>query len=267
MPLEEAMSNSKEFRCPFEVQGVEDKTIIEVALADEQAERFVQMRTAFERLHTDATRIAIRLTLPASIVVGCTSNEELRPRLLPYQSEVIAADLDDQLFPLLPHQEAARAVLEVLGLRLPFDESVAKLLRRGWGEHPPLSISDLAVWVLHRAEMTEGNFIAFRDGLGELALVFSESGLSVRGEAAKSSFGIVKTPFYPKAFGRYSERVEIAINRHVDVRRLPVEVQRRIRRQANEVYAAHGVRIENLDETQQPTGLWIPGEEYTVMKL
>jgi hypothetical protein len=81
-------------------------------------------------------------------------------------------------------------------------------------------------------------------------------------------FTIVKTPFYPETFARYSTRVEIIVTRHADVNILPVDYQFRLRRQANLSYRAHGVQIHDrdLDTLQQPTGLWIHDEPYVLKK-
>ena len=261
--MEEHMT-AKVFRCPFELKGEKEGTIITVQLSEMQSERFATLRSAFERLHRDRTRMAIRLVLPVSLQRSCANLVELRERLLPYQAEVIAADFDDQLFPYLPHQANERKLLESFLGRLPFDKTTALRLCDEFGEHPPRSLVDFAGWLLAHFRDEKG-VVTLGDASGAL-MAFDSTGVSIGGESQKSTFSIVKAPFYPKNFGRYSERIEMVINRQVDVANLPQEVARRIRRQANEVYASHGVRIPDLDATQQPSGVWIPGESYEIVQ-
>ncbi|HVU75216.1 MAG TPA: hypothetical protein VHD38_00020 [Candidatus Paceibacterota bacterium] len=258
------------FRCPFEVKGREDGSIIEHELPDVQEKRFALLREVFERFHRGPRFSAVRLVLPDSVWTGCTSNAGLKPVILPYQAEIIAADLDDQCFPFLPHQDEARTALEGLGLTLPFDKKPAQALRKKFGRHEPKTIAQLSALLQQLFEKNDGTVIEVREprwfGKGKLLMHFDRSSLFIDGEVAKSTFEIVKTPFYPKEFGRYSERVEIVLTRHLDVARLSDEVRRRIRRQANEVHAKHGAPIADLD-VQQPAGLWLPDEFYTSLPL
>jgi len=69
------MAEAKAFRCPFEVKGQEDGTIVEVNLSEDKGERLAAMCAAIARLYEDRTRSAIRFVLPASVLAQCSSNE------------------------------------------------------------------------------------------------------------------------------------------------------------------------------------------------
>lgn len=258
------------FRCPFEEKGMQDGSIIERELPETQHERFTLLREVFEQFHRTPRVSAIRLIVPDGVWEGCTSNTDLKPVILPYQAEIIAADLDDQCFPYLSHQDEARRALEEMNIRLPFDKKPADALRRYFGRRAPKTLAELSVLLQKLFEANEGTVFEVREpklfGKGKLLIHFDRSTLSVAGELPKSTFEIVKSPFYPKEFGRYSERVEIVLTRHLDVARLSDEVRFRIRRQANAVHATHGAPIKNMD-VQQPAGLWIPEELYKVLPL
>lgn len=257
----------KVFRCPFETKGIKENTIIEIELSASQAERFAALRGALEKFHRDNRWVAIRLIVPHSVLEGCTSNRELQPRLLPYQAEVIAACLDDALWPHLPHQKKDRKILEGVVGRTSFPERAAKALIREFSSDWPDTMAAFAEWLYLRFQRQHGITAIFEKRWfkkPELVMRFDESAIAVVGETDKVLFSVIKTPFYPREFGRYSERVEIVLNRDIDVARLPISVARRIRREANLVHEEHGVLIDDIEYTQQPTGLWILEEEQRI---
>ncbi len=254
------MPEAKTFRCPFEVQGVKDGAIIEVILGEVQEERFEMLKNALEEFHTHSTKIAIRLVLPKS-VQGCTTFEELRDVLMLYQAEIIAADLDDVLFPYLPHQKQARDLLEDHGLGLSvFDEAPALLLRERFGANVPETIGALAEWILN--ECRKHHVVVLDSAEGAASVQFLISMLLVHGksgELLKSMMSVVLCPLYPKGTGRFSERVEIVLTRQTDAAALPQAVRDRIRDQANASYLSQGLPAGFREV--QPPGLWIPGEK------
>jgi hypothetical protein len=252
------MTGATTFRCPFEMQGVKDGTIIEVVLSEVQEERFEALKIALEEFHTQSSKIAIRLVLPQS-VQSCTTFEELRDALMPFQAEIIAADLDDVLFPYLPHQKQARDLLEGHGLGLSlFDEAPAHLLQERFGAEMPDSIGALAAWILNECRMHMAVSLGETDAGASVQFIISSLMIHGRsGEMLKSMMSIVLAPLYPPGTGRYSERVEIVLTRQTDAAILPKTVRDRIRDQANASYLSHGLPAGFREV--QPPGLWIPG--------
>lgn len=266
------MGQEKVFRCPFEVQGNREGKILDVVLSESREERLEALRTAFERFHLSGALLAIRCIPPSSALEGCTSNADLRPKILPYQAEIIAADLDDQLWPFLPHHDAARKAFTEAGLLLSrYNERAGRVFREYLRGRESKTLVDFAQLIERVLRANPHTVMKFSERTGMFRkkdiISFDESTLKIRGSEYNSKFSIVKTPFYPEAFGRYSPRVEIALTRHMDVDRLLPESRVAIRRWANEVYAAHGIPIKNLDETQQPGGLWLLEKLYTIEKL
>lgn len=273
------MDKEKVFRCPFEVQGVEAGAILDVALTDERSERLPVMRDALTRLRQDQTIHSVRFILPNSVLEGCDSFHVLRERILEYQAEYLAADIESRLYPHLPYHSAWERFKAHFRRSRRYPRYATRALEvalytGGYGL--PESLEDLA-------DMIEEMFLdAIAAGDPDPVFVFG----SIRKEGQKywlfkmergafgiyadqdklldpalndANFSIIKAPLYPVQFGRYSERCEIVATRDVDVARLADTVKMRIRRDANLVHAAHGVRIRDMF-SQQPTGLWIPGE-------
>lgn len=262
------MNDDKSFRCPFEVQGTRGGTIIKVVLGERRQERLVMLRDAFEEFHLKTKKSALRLVLPESLQ-KCSTFEELRRALIPYQAEVIAVDLDDALHPYLPHQAADRRMWEKAGMKLRlFDEEPALRLRKEFGAQEPKTVGELATWIEQMHLKRKGRPLTLRKGrIPWWGPVLMEVGLSAlriygkSGEILKANFNIVMCPLYPEETGRYSECVEIVLTRHSDIVRLDAGVRQNIRRQANESYAAHGIIVGDVDKTQQPPGLWVPRME------
>ncbi len=277
--VEVHMTATKAFRCPFEVQGIEDGSILDVRLSDTRSERLTAMRRALHLLRERFRWNSIRFILPESILGNCDSFQILRERVLQYQAEFLAADMDCGLYPHLPYHP----VWERFKAHFRRDQRHARYASRALevalytgGYGLPASLEDLA-------DMIEAMFLdAIAAGDPEPIFVFGSlrkngqkywlfkmdrSAFGIYQDQDKlmdpavndANFSIIKAPLYPVEFGRYSKDCELVVTRDVDVARLPETVKMRIRRDANEVHAAHGVRIRDMF-SQQPSGLWIPGE-------
>ena len=268
------------FRCPFEMMGRQNGSIIEVELGEYGAERLSTIRNAYERLHAHPASPAICFTMPASLRAACSSNQELRDAILPYQAELLAADLELNLEPFLfkDRAEISREELRVAARREPKKaitaEAFLRLIRDISGEVPG-TVLELSAWLLQalmllRSESPENPTLVVSSGAlleKEIVVLRIEEGAAGYWQyeeyvddptTNKTLFGIVKSPFYPEAFGRYSKNIEIVVNRDADVRALSEETRRQIRYRANVVHAVHGVSIADPYETQQPLGVWVP---------
>jgi hypothetical protein len=274
------MPEEREFRCPFEVQGIERGAILDVALNEDRALRLASMRTALVRLKHDRTIHSVRFVLPESILVGCDSLEALRERILPFQAEFLAADIDCLLYPHLPYHSVWQRFKAHFRPSRRHYRYAARALEVALytGEYGmPTSLNELAdmiealfldqiengdpdpMFIFGSLRKNGGKFWLFKMERGAFAIYHDQDAL-LDPAVNDAHFSIVKAPLYPRAFGRYSERCEIVVTRDVDVAALPFTSKMRIRREANEVHRAHGVRLADMF-SQQPTGLWIP-EQY-----
>ncbi|MDB5238663.1 MAG: hypothetical protein JWM46_933 [Candidatus Kaiserbacteria bacterium] len=278
------MLEPREFRqCPFEKKGIEDGTIIEVALSERREERLPAMVAAFIQLRNRPESPAIRFTLPKSAYASCSSNRELRYLLLPFQADMIAADLDTRLRPFIPYQhtnwarEWGTGIVKSDHARFVQTLALMNFLKKT-GLPMPRSIAEQANWI-------EGLFIASKKHLipdvhlkitGEAAdksevhmMSIRSGGLTLLSDYAgpdhpernRTCFSIVKTPYYPNTFPRYSENVEIVVSREADFVALPKPLRKRIRTQSNEMYLAHGIEITDLENFKPPIGLWVLDEK------
>jgi len=276
----EAMQESQQFRCPFEKKGREEGAILEVALGGEKEERLAAIVGAFIAFHATPTKMGISFKMPKGAFKDCISTKMLREAIVPYQAELIAGELEYRLNPFLSHQWKGRTQEEVLKfatlLPVQFAASVGLMDALRFGGVPqPKGLTELATWFevmlgetmktsLHTPQLK----MFAEDDAGEkhTVLTISPSSVVVHAErrhlndpaSNKNCFGVVKGPFYPKAFGRYSEDVEIVVSREADFGALSSETRRMIRHRSNEVLQAHGVHIPDLDETKQETGVWVP---------
>ena len=276
------MDSTAVFRCPFEMQGTKDGTILDILLSGTRLERLTAMRCALEQLRTERQWSSLRFILPDSIVAGCDSLELLRERILPYQAEFLAADIDCRLYPHLPYHSAWQRFIAHLKpshrhARYATRALEVALYTGGYGTPGSLSELCTAIQRLFADQIALGDpdpicifgsirkagekFWLFRMERGAFAIYQDQNRLHDP-LVNDAHFSIVKAPLYPRGFGRFSEHVEIAVTRDIDVALLPEMMKFRIRREANEVHRAHGVRIQDPTFTQQPTGLWIPEKKY-----
>jgi hypothetical protein len=272
-----------EFRCPFEVQGQREGAILEVELPEDKRGRIEALQQALNTFYVATDMVAIRLSLPESVLKRCTSNEDVKERIMPFQAEVIAAEMDLRLYPFMPYQlvEYGRESAQKLVERAPWRFLAAEMLTRFMtkdGIRPPLNADEASIWIeanfefsLKHGMRTPTIYLWQSDaGDGRLDVVtITPSSLELHADRVKSQdprqnrncFSVVKTPFYPKAFGRYSERLEIVLTREADFLRLSPNVRKQIRTRSNAVLRAGGVRISDLEGDKQETGVWVPKYE------
>lgn len=200
--------------------------------------------------------------------------------ILPFQADILAGEAEWRFYPFLNHQVHtapkedmhegfdSRYFPHTLGGALMYTiyEDVGKM--------PDTAVA-LAEWF--ERKLREGMvqvkkmpiFQIFERETGDpvLAFVFSPGGIACTidrmyslkdGKANRNCFHIVKAPFYPSDFGRWSEDVEIVLSREADINALSAETRKKVRTQANRVHKRHGVSIRSVAQDKQETGVWIP---------
>lgn len=269
-----------EFRCPFEVQGRQEGTILEVPLLEDKIERLEALHTALNKFYVAKEIVAIRLRLPRLVLRSCVNNEDVRKRVMPFQAELIAAEADWRLRPFLPYQilEYGKGSADKLISLAPWRAVAGGMLLQMMtkdGVRAPKNVVEMSIWI-------EANFeFALQHGMkvphlylwqptpegGRIDIVtITPSSLVLHADRVhmedphlnRNCFSIVKTPFYPKGFGRYSEDIEIVLSREADFAKLSPKVRKQIRTRSNEVLQAHGVKVTDLEGDKQETGVWIP---------
>lgn len=272
-----------QFRCPFESKGRESRAILEVSLGEDKMARLGAARKAFVDLHADQKKMAIRFTLPPSVLAACSSIHELHAALVPYQAELVAAELDYRLDPLLPYQvvrsDKAKVMLAVTTNQSKALAAAAFMQVIGEMKFPmPKTMGELSVLleVIFQQYMKKGqknptiHFLADAPNGTQIPVLsiipagiilhFDRKHLADRA-SNKNCFAIVKCPFYPRGFGRWSEQVEIVYSREADFAGIDGAKRKEIRADANWILQQHGVAIESLEDDKQNIGLWIPGED------
>jgi hypothetical protein len=268
------------FRCPFEVRGEKEGTIIEVELGEDKGKRVADMSEGFERFHNTPKSPGIKFILPEYAWRDCKSNLELKPIILPYQTEMLAAEMDYRLRPFLPYQMTKVDQEEAMGI---FQKTPYKLLAASelinimnkFGVNPD-GPTDTAAWLekIMKEHMEKGvknpMFKIFGTYDQQISAVevmeISVGGIVLpsdreEGQNNQNCFSLVKTPFYPKEFGRYSTNVELVMSREIDFKSLPMDKRRKIRHDSNSVLQKHGIEIIDLENDRQGGGLWIPEEK------
>lgn len=142
----------------------------------------------------------------------------------------------------------------------------------------PKNVEELADWIDHmfREEMAQDLYppqIVVYDGrrlhAAMFLIVISPGRISMEADqsdpfdrgTSMNYFSFVRTPLYPKTFGRYSPHVEFVFTRQSDILKIPDGQKKSIRTHANTVYREGGVVIRDLEANQMPPGLWIPRYE------
>ena len=264
------MPEITEFRCPFEVKGLQEGTIIQAQLSENKRSRIEAIRAAYELFHARPESPAIRLTLPKIIGVMCRSLQQLYQAALPFQAEVAAVNADIILSPLLAYQamNMSREAFETAAQVDPLKTMASLALNELIAGAGLRNAQDLSEWLLrivarHRQlQPDKPDIVATVAGIEVLTI--NESGIRIHMPEDRwkdrrlnpNTFVIVRSPLYPRAFGRYNDDVEIVITREADVASLSEETRRTIGRRANEVYASYGVRVE--DGHSPPLGVWVP---------
>ena len=271
------MPDGTKFRCPFEEQGMEAGIIPEILLGEDRHDRIHSMRDAIARLRRDTSIHSVRFVLPDSVLVGCATLEELRDRILPYQADFLAADIDNRLYPHLSYHPAWQRFKAQFNRSRRYKRYAARALEvalETGGYGVPKHVEDLAdkietlmldmadagdpdpICIFGHLKKDGKKYWLFKMERGAFG-TYTERCSVLDPEVNDANFSIIKAPLYPEAFGRYSARCELVVTRDIDVLRLSDTVKMRIRSDANHVHMAHGVRI-NDPSLQQPTGLWIP---------
>jgi len=273
------MEERKLMRCPFESQGIEDGTIPEIALADAMYERLQQIQGALMRLRVDtAGTTALRFVLPDVLMHECGNTRVLKHRILPYQMEIAAANIDIRLRPLLWYHRSSYGermvqVAEQQDNALHLEATWFKRAFKELGYPPPPSLAHLAVLLetILESQMTRQlmanpqlSFIGEYRGHHVNLITIDPSGVQFHLDRQSSRdprtnhnfFSVVKCSLYPASFWRYSDRLEIVMTREADFVGLSNDVRKRIRAQSNEVYREGGVTIEDDATFKPPSGLW-----------
>lgn len=269
-----------QFRCPFEVKGRESGLILEVLLGEDHQKRIATAQKAFGDFAGSPKLVGIRFVLPKSVLKECPTFETLHVGLVPYQAELVAAEMDYRLDPLLPYQvqrsDKAKIMFAVTTNR---DKAAAAAsflqMLSEMGIPPPKNVSELSVLLetLFMTLMERGTknptimlFMAGPAGEQIFTLSITPAGVishlerrDVANAAVnKNCIALVKCPFYPRAFARWSEDVEIYYSREADFTGVSPDARKRIRAHSNWVLQQHGVPIAELEGDKQPIGLWVP---------
>jgi len=278
------MAHVQTFRCPYEEKGHQDDTIVTVMLSTERSERLTQITTAFKRFYERTDLIGIRFCLPPSLWQDVRSLPALADYLLPIQCEIVAGECEVRLAPFLPYQfgkvtkEESDAALDKRRHALWIAYALAEAFE-STEERFPADADDLATWIQRRVEDNRkaGLYSPHIGIVGPIestlatAPKFHLLTLTIHGvtfpherlspeNATKNqnTFSVVKAPFYPKKFGRYSEMVEVVVTREAHFAALPPDVRKKIRIRSNETLRRSGVRVKDLAEDKQELGVWIP---------
>lgn len=264
------------FRCPFEIKGEAAGTILTIELKREHGARMIQYKEAFKAFYANLDILALRFVPPEADFADCMSLEELRTKVRPYQCELLGAEIDVRLYPFLPYQPyKSVSIAEGLNrIYMLVASSVFEAMyeMKGIG---PRSASDIALWIEQRFEEGARSGmpqvqIVLRDPKAELMLPMMRiaPGLlmidfermidSDDPSINKNLFGIVRSPLYPKSIGRYSKRTELVFTREADFARLTPQARRKIRTESNAMLQSEGIRVVNLHEDKQNSGVWVP---------
>jgi hypothetical protein len=270
------MSGS-EFRCPFETMGERDKTILKIGLSSHRHARMREIRRALALFEKKPKSPGIKFRLPAEVSKGCESLSDLKYRVIPYQADIVAGQLEHDLGQAALFREIADGKFGGADSGKLTDLHIAFKIRAAMksdGFPNPVKSADVAQWIAWRLykglEVAEMPSIDVRDtnykgAFGSLA-TFGVSGviypLDRTGDFKKKNrgtFSFIKAPFYPKSFGRFSKDVEIVITREADFTALSPETRRNIRRKSNTVLVEHGIDVCDIEEDKQEHGgVWIP---------
>ncbi len=271
-----------QFRCPFQIKGEKEGTIVEVHLNDDQDMRLKLILAAFEYFHTHRESISIRFHLPQSLLEKCSSNTELEDLLFQYQIEIVSTELSYRLNPFFVYQMKQYAKEEIIAFyknakyKLVIAQKIEELGIDCFN-HSINNFKDLMTLVQVMILMPKmeaairnpkiGILYETTDGNASEIAEISLSSITLQPEwntdyvdpkNNQNCFGIVTTPFYPKEFARYSADITIVMSRMVDFFTVSSEQRKKIRHKVNSVYQAYGVPIIDLENDKQPDGLWIP---------
>jgi len=218
------------------------------------------------------------ITAPSELLKKVNTPEELKREMIPYQAELLAAQLDVRLYPFLPYQypSASKEVVEQILKEDPRRIDIAMEFikaNKGRGFEFPRNIIELSNQLL----LLMQELYETEDELGKtldikvrrrkyLTLMLGNVYLFPKVKF-KTNYSnpfknrncdvFVTAPFYPKEFGRYSEDIITVINRKADVGRLS-KIQINVIRFLNRLVSRqHGVIFK--DPKKWPgNGVWVP---------
>lgn len=283
------MKNTEGFRCPFDVRAEREGKILHVTLGEDRTERMSFIKHALERLHTDLQLAGVKFRLPDSLQGGATSNKDLYPKLIPFQCEMVALDMEFLLNPCLPYQLDKGVALKLKGPSYPNSQlfaasAFAEAYASENGGNPPHSAMEIADWLTRCMQEAHARGVkrpttyingptSMRVGksmlrltdvqlleihLSHVVLYWERLGDTGDPLMNRNLFSIVTTPFYLKRMGRYSDDIEIVYTREADFNALSQPQRTAIRRAANIALQEEGIRIKDVNTDNQNSGLWIP---------
>jgi hypothetical protein len=267
------------FRCPFELEGEEAGTILEIPLKAGRSERLDQINSGLRNFADHPESPGAKFSLPfAELEKKCSSLQDLKSAMLPYQAEFAAVQLDIRLPRLLEFEAAAKQrdpASTTSPQEMPVDVVTRFLRGTILKSNPtlPQTTSELADWIERTLHVgialgVEDPLVLVCDEKAEkrprVLLSISATSIVMNADrevmadpkTKKDFFVFVRSPFYPREFGRFSEHVEVVFTRKSDIEKLSDMKRRAIRASANKVHQAYGVAVS--DHAQQAAGVWIP---------
>ncbi|MBY0539195.1 hypothetical protein K2P56_02020 [Patescibacteria group bacterium] len=277
------MADEKRFRCPFETKGRKEGSILHIDLPKDRRERIRLIKNGFADFHADSRATALELRMPPEVLKKAKSNKDLKDLMIPYQADILTGELEFRLGSFMPYnfarlkpeQRAAMidemtgenagslltgkslaASMEESGTSFPREathvaewiEKSIRTFKKAGAKSPqimlvhPISPTEIVPLV----KLTAGSAIFYADRRPEV--------LKTRGN--RNSFGIVRSPFFPEAFGRYSPSVDVVITKEADFVRLHMQTRKQIRFHSNSVLKEHGIAIGDLFTDLQQDGVW-----------
>lgn len=263
------------FRCPFEVHAAQNGAILSASLGLDEDERLSTAKRLLAGFYADTRLVGLRFVCEG-LREGVSALPELKLKIVPYQCALLAAELDYRLDPFLPYQafDGRKASGPEDGfMRLTIAQALTKAMLSTGGA-APASARDIAAWLrsamlprLRRGEKSPLLVIqdtlgkptpVLRINLGNVAVPHTYIDRLTDPDLNRNLFGLVKCPFYPEGFGRFSRDVEIVLSREAHFISVPMDARRQIRRSSNQVLRHAGVAIADLAEDKQNLGLWVP---------
>jgi len=273
------------FRCPFHKTAQKEKSLLEVVLGNERSIRIKQMHEALSAFYNNPKIPALAFIIPDELLGTDYSFKELRTKLIPFQCERIAVELDIRLFPTLDYHEDNQenerllesiaknnrplglvayhirkmllginptAFNSVESLASMLDDDIQHEILKG-ASNPGLSGKDKG-WTKKNKKLL------YRITLDGPTFYYENKDEFLKKDYRfnKNLFSFITCPLYPKEFGRYSKEVKLVLTRHADIESLPEDEQRRIRIESNTLLVNAGVRVDDFLEKSQGEGLWIP---------
>ncbi len=261
--------------CPFEAEGRRNNTIHTVAIKTGPEYAGDVIRDALDTLYNDKKIIGLELVLPESVLVGCTDIHGLARAILPYQCVVVAAEVDYRLRPFLKYQVTPELVRSISEEQMPYAcmaLGFIDLMGRTGGVCN--SMNHIARWLFDKVgrpsleNKQSLTLMVSAPRFDTPPLSISSYALSILFEQRpewvsdpsrnENLFSLVRCPFYPTTFPRFSERVIITLTREAHFATIRTERRDEIRRKANTPLLQAGVAMNDVRSFKLPPGLWIP---------